>query len=135
MGTKSDSASPVDVADWKHIKKSSITSENVRNVVNMLAQNVGEARQTEPVEEATIIMRPEPEHSWVEQLGENEYRVHGRGAERIVALNDVTTPEALNYIDERLAKLGVPKLLTRAGVVEGDIVWIAQFSFEFVPEM
>jgi GTP-binding protein len=135
VGTKSDSASPVDVADWKHIKMSSITSENVRNVINMLAQNVGEARQTEPVEEATIIMRPEPEHSWVEQLGENEYRVHGRGAERIVALNDVTTPEALNYIDERLAKLGVPKLLTRAGVVEGDIVWIAQFSFEFVPEM
>jgi GTP-binding protein len=107
----------------------------VRNVVNMLAQNVGEARQSEPVEEATIIMRPEPEHSWVEQLGDNEYRVHGRSAERVVALNDVTTPEALNYIDERLAKLGVPKLLSRAGVVEGDVVWIAQFSFEFVPEM
>ena len=135
VGTKSDSANPTDVADWKHIKMSSITSENVRNVVNMLAQTVGEARQAEPVEEATIIMRPEPEHSWVEQLGENEYRVHGRSAERVVALNDVTTPEALNYIDERLAKLGVPKLLTRAGVVEGDVVWIAQFSFEFVPEM
>jgi GTP-binding protein len=135
VGTKSDSANPTDVADWKHIKMSSITSENVRNVVNMLAQSVGEARQSEPVEEATIIMRPEPEHSWVEQLGENEYRVHGRNAERVVALNDVTTPEALNYIDERLAKLGVPKLLTRAGVVEGDVVWIAQFSFEFVPEM
>jgi GTP-binding protein len=135
VGTKSDSANPTDVADWKHIKMSSITSENVRNVVNMLAQNVGEARQSEPMEEATIIMRPEPEHSWVEQLGENEYRVHGRNAERVVALNDVTTPEALNYIDERLAKLGVPKLLTRAGVVEGDVVWIAQFSFEFVPEM
>ena len=135
VGTKSDSANSTDVADWKHIKMSSITSENVRNVVNMLAQSVGEARQSEPVEEATIIMRPEPEHSWVEQLGENEYRVHGRNAERVVALNDVTTPEALNYIDERLAKLGVPKLLTRAGVVEGDVVWIAQFSFEFVPEM
>jgi len=135
VGTKSDSANPIDVADWKHIKMSSITSENVRNVVNLLAQTVGQARQSEPVEEATIIMRPEPEHSWVEQLGENEYRVHGRSAERVVALNDVTTPEALNYIDERLAKLGVPKLLTRAGVVEGDVVWIAQFSFEFVPEM
>jgi GTP-binding protein len=80
-------------------------------------------------------MRPEPEHSWVEKLGDNEYRVHGRGAERAVALNDVTTPEALNYIDGRLSKLGVPKLLTRAGVIEGDVVWIAEFSFEFTPEM
>ena len=49
--------------------------------------------------------------------------------------NDVTSPEALNYIDERLNKLGVPKLLNRANVREGDIVWIAEFSFEFVPEV
>ena len=52
-----------------------------------------------------------------------------------VALNDVTSSEALNYIDARLAKLGVPKLLARAGVREGDTVWIAEFSFEFVPEV
>ena len=53
----------------------------------------------------------------------------------MVALNDVTSPEALNYIDDRLAKLGVPRLLSRAGVREGDVVWISEFSFEFVPEM
>ena len=117
------------------MKMSSITTENVRSVVNALAQKVSEARTEEPVGEATIIMRPEPEHSWVEQLGENEFRVHGRAAERVVALNDVTTPEALNYIDERLNKLAVPKLLAKAGVKEGDVVWIAQFSFEYVPEM
>jgi GTP-binding protein len=103
--------------------------------VNLLAAQVGQARQAEPVNEATIIMRPEPEHAWVENIGEKEYRVHGRSAERVVALNDVTTPEALTYIDERLSKLGVTKLLTRAGVREGDVVWIAQFSFEFVPEV
>ena len=135
VGTKIDSAEADVIAQWSHMKMSSITTENVRNVVNTLAQLVSEARATEPDVEATIIMRPEPEHSWVDQLGENEYRVHGRAAERAVALNDVTTPEALNYIDERLAKLGVPKLLTKAGVREGDVVWIAQFSFEFVPEV
>ena len=135
VGTKIDSAEADVIAQWSHMKMSSITTENVRNVVNTLAQLVSEARATEPDVEATIIMRPEPEHSWVEQLDENEYRVHGRAAERAVALNDVTTPEALNYIDERLAKLGVPKLLTKAGVREGDVVWIAQFSFEFVPEV
>jgi GTP-binding protein len=135
VGTKIDSAESDVIAAWPHMKMSSITTENVRAVVNELAQTVSEARQAEPVIESTIIMRPEPEHSWVEQIGENEFRVHGRAAERVVALNDVTTPEALNYIDERLAKLGVPKMLTRAGVVEGDVVWISQFSFEFVPEM
>lgn len=135
IGTKVDSVPDDVVENWPHMTMSSITTHNVRQAVSELARLVDNARQTEPDVEATIIMRPEPEHSWVEQLGENEFRVHGRGAERIVALNDVTTPEALNYIDERLAKLGVPKLLTRAGVAEGDIVWISQFSFEFVPEM
>jgi GTP-binding protein len=135
VGTKIDSVERTVVEAWPHLSMSCITTENVRNVVNLLAAQVAHARQEEPVNEATIIMRPEPEHAWVEQLAENEYRVHGRSAERVVALNDVTTPEALNYIDERLAKLGVPKLLTRAGVREGDVVWIAQFSFEFVPEM
>jgi GTP-binding protein len=135
IGTKVDSVTDEVVQAWAHMTMSSITTHNVRQAVSELARLVDNARQTEPDVEATIIMRPEPEHSWVEQLGDNEFRVHGRGAERIVALNDVTTPEALNYIDERLAKLGVPKLLSRAGVAEGDIVWISQFSFEFVPEM
>lgn len=135
VGTKTDSV-PADVVDaWPHMSMSAITTHNVRQVVNALAEAVSHARSTEPVHEATIIMRPEPEHAWVEKLGENEYRVHGRSAERAVALNDVTTPEALNYIDDRLGKLGVPKLLSKAGVREGDVVWIAEFSFEFTPEM
>jgi Obg family GTPase CgtA-like protein len=66
---------------------------------------------------------------------ERTNRIHGRNAERVVALNDVTTPVALNYIDEKFAKLGIPKLLSKAGVREGDVVWVAQFSFEFVPEV
>lgn len=135
VGTKTDSITPEALAEWPHLSMSAITTQNVRKIVGELAQQVTYARDSEPDVEATVIMRPEPEHAWVEQLKQNEFRVHGRGAERIVALNDVTTPEALNYIDEKLAKLGVPKLLSRAGVREGDVVWISQFSFEFVPEV
>ena len=107
----------------------SVDTVTVKKVASLARIAIDEAAAERLVPELNNIL------GWVEQLGENEYRVHGRNAERVVALNDVTTPEALNYIDERLAKLGVPKLLTRAGVVEGDVVWIAQFSFEFVPEM
>ena len=135
VGTKTDSATPETMASWDHLSMSAITHHNVRQVVGEIARLVDAARREEPVGESTIIMRPEPEHAWVEQVGENEYRVHGRAAERAVALNDVTSPEALNYIDERLGKLGVPKLLARAGCREGDVVWIAEFSFEYVPEV
>lgn len=135
VGTKSDSATPEVIEGWQHMSMSSITTHNVRAVVNKLAELVSRARSHEPESTSTIVMRPEPEHAWVEQLDENEFRVHGRGVERAVALNDVTSPESLNYIDERLKKLGVPKLLSKAGVREGDVVWIAEFSFEFVPEV
>ena len=135
VGTKSDSATPEVIEGWQHMSMSSITTHNVRAVVNKLAELVSRARSNEPESTSTIVMRPEPEHAWVEQLDENEFRVHGRGVERAVALNDVTSPESLNYIDERLKKLGVPKLLSKAGVREGDVVWIAEFSFEFVPEV
>ena len=50
---------------------------------------------------------------------------------RVVALNDVTTPEALAFIDYRLEQLGVHRMLNRAGVQEGDVVWIGEFSFEY----
>lgn len=135
VGTKIDSVAIDVVEAWDHMSMSSVTTQGVRDVVNHLAALVAWARQEEPVHEATIILRPEPEHAWVEQVAEHEFRVHGRAAERAVALNDVTTPEALAYIDDRLSKLGVPKLLTKAGVVAGDVVWIAEFSFEFAPDM
>ena len=59
----------------------------------------------------------------------------GREVERIVALNDVTTPDALGYIDHRLEQLGVHRMLARAGAQEGDVVWIGEFSFEYQPDL
>jgi GTP-binding protein len=66
-------------------------------------------------------------------MGDGEFRVRGRDVERIVALNDVTTPDAVSYISHRLDRLGVMKLLARAGASEGDVVWIGDFSFEYQP--
>ena len=135
VGTKTDSVDADVLAAWPHMTMSAVTMSNVREVLFALAREVQRAREQEPEREATVIVRPEPEHAWVEQTGENEYRVHGRAAERVVALNDVTSPEALNYIDERLTKLGVPKMLARAGAQEGDVVWIAEFSFDYAPDL
>jgi GTP-binding protein len=87
------------------------------------------------VQEGIVIIRPEVDGAVVERLDENQFRVRGRNVERVVALNDVTTPEALNWIDERLKKLGVDRLLSRAGAQEGDIVWIGEFSFEYEPDL
>lgn len=134
VGTKIDAASAEMLADWQGPKISAATGAGVRDVVGILAALVHEARQRTVDSDAQVIIKPESEGAWVERIEEGAYRVHGRKAERAVHLNDVTTPEALNYIDERLKKLGVPRLLARAGAREGDVVWIGEFSFDYSPD-
>jgi GTPase len=79
--------------------------------------------------------RPDASGAAVERIADGEFRLLGRDVERVVALNDVTTPEALSYIDYRLERLGVPKMLAKAGAREGDVIWIGEFSFEYSPDL
>ena len=92
-----------------------------------------EARSAEPETDGFVVLRPEPEGVWVERMHNGEFTVHGRAAERIVALSDITSSDALAYIDHRMEKLGVGKALIKAGARPGDIVWIGTFSFEYAP--
>ena len=132
VGTKNDIGA--DTA-WDGPRISAFTTEGVRDLVTKMAQLVDEARREQPEHEGIVIIRPEVEGSMVERLEPGHFRVRGRDVERAVALNDVTTPEALNWIDDRLKKLGVDRLLSRAGASEGDIVWIGDFSFEYEPDL
>ena len=134
VGTKTDSATPEMLAAWDGPAISAVTNQGVRELVGRLASLVHDARQEQPVTEGRVILKPESDGAWVEKLAAGGFRVHGRKAERAVHLNDVTTPEALTYIEERLKKLGVPRLLARAGARAGDVVWIAGFSFDYSPD-
>ena len=116
---------------WDGPTMSAVTGEGLGPVVGKLSQMVVEARADAPEHDGFIIFRPAPEGVWIERLDDGSYRVHGRSAERVVALNDVTTHEALAYIDHRFKRLGVDKALTRAGVHDGDIVRVGTFTFEY----
>ena len=93
---------------------SAVTRDGVDRLVGAMAALVHEARQAEPVVDGVVLLRPEPTGAIVERLDDGAFRVRGRDVERVVALNDVTTPDALNYIAHRLERLGVNKLLARA---------------------
>jgi GTP-binding protein len=133
VGTKADAVQPDELAEmgWEHDVISAVTGQGVKELVGKMAALVHEARQQAPETEGMVVIRPVAEGAVVERLGEHEWRLAGREVERVVALNDVTTPEALAYIDSRLDKLGALKVLARAGVRDGDVVWIGDFSFEY----
>ena len=130
VGTKADMATE----EWDGMSISAVTNQGVRELVGRMASLVHQARQEQPESEGLVIIRPEPEGARVERLGDHEFRLVGRQVERVVALNDVSTPEALNFIDHQLKRLNIPRLLARAGVMEGDVIWIGEFSFEYQPD-
>jgi GTP-binding protein len=135
VGTKVDSAEPDLVNGWDGMTISAVTHQGVRELVGVLAALVHDARQEIPVSAGRVVIKPESDGAWVEKTEEGVFRIHGRKAERAVHLNDVSTSEALSYIEERLKKLGVPRLLARAGATEGDVVWIGDFSFDYAPDV
>ena len=130
VGSKADIA----VEDWDGLRISAVTGQGVRELVGRLAALVHEARRDQPSDGGLVILRPEADGGRVERLGDHVFRLIGRQVERVVALNDVTTPDALSYIDFQMKRLGVPRLLSRAGAQDGDVIWIANFSFEYQQE-
>jgi GTP-binding protein len=92
---------------------------------------VEEARAAEPVAEAFVLHEPLAEGFRVEREPNGDFRVVGRPVERAVALSDITTPDAREYVRQRLQRLGVDRALERAGVQEGDTVHIGNMAFEY----
>jgi GTP-binding protein len=137
VGTKVDAVQPdeLEAMGWDRPVISAVTRQGTRELVGQMAALVHESRQSEPEPEGLVVIRPEVTGAVIERVDDREFRLVGREVERVVALNDVTTPEALGYIDYRLEQLGVHKMLARAGAQEGDVVWIGEFSFEYRPDL
>ncbi|MFK7918829.1 MAG: GTPase ObgE [Ilumatobacter sp.] len=136
VGTKADMVQEGDleVMEWDGDVMSAITGDGLSKLVGKMASNVHDARQAIVYQDGLIVIRPDAAGATVVREDDGSFRLEGRDVERVVALNDVTTPEALGYIDHRLERLGVPKMLAKAGAEEGDIIWIGAFSFEYVPD-
>ncbi|HEY8092803.1 MAG TPA: GTPase ObgE [Acidimicrobiales bacterium] len=133
VGTKVDVAGH-DHTEYPELRMSAVNGDGVMDVVFRLGALVADTRAAEPEPEGFVVIRPEVEGVTVSRESEHEFRVLGRQAERAVALSDVSDRQALDYIDERMKRLGVAKALARAGAQSGDVVHIGEFSFEYEPD-
>jgi GTP-binding protein len=80
------------------------------------------------------VYRPGEEEGFeVEPAGEGRWRVAGRGIELLFARHDVSNPEALEYLEQRLREIGVLAELQRAGFERGDSVVVGGEEFELDP--
>ncbi|MDQ3398461.1 MAG: GTPase ObgE [Deinococcota bacterium] len=83
----------------------------------------------------TAAQRLEVDHTRVErEMDGHSWRVRGGEIEGLVARFDATNSEAVAYLHRHFMGLGLAKLLKRAGVKDGDSVYIGGASFEYFDE-
>ncbi len=113
---------------------SSFTGEGIEAVVHQIGDLVEEIRNAVPERPSRIIHRPEPEDIKIQRSEDGVWEVIDRDVIRTVNLNDLTNPDALDYIHSRLKSMGVDRALNRIGIKESEIVRIGRLEFSYESE-
>ena len=129
--------SKVDVASepFDGLSVSAVTRAGLDEFVSQVALLVDEARAAEGDPEPFVILRPAEQGFSVLREGARTWRVKGRPAERAVALADVTTADAIVYVQQRLRRMGVDRALAKAGARDGDTVRIGTVELTYEEAM
>ncbi|HVB42662.1 MAG TPA: GTPase ObgE [Streptosporangiaceae bacterium] len=109
---------------------SAASGEGLRELAFALAAIIGQARQAAPQALPTrLVIRPEPVAGPDFELvrtGANSFLVTGAKPCRWIRQTDFMNDEAVGYLADRLAKLGVEKALSEAGAERGAEVLIGE---------
>jgi GTPase len=131
VGSRADTATPEVVAGFDGLAISAVTGTGLDELVGILRVSVEAARSLDPEPESFVTLRPVPEGVRIGRRDDGSFEVLGRQAERAVGLSDLTNPEAMDVVRERLARIGVDRALARAGARNGDVVHIGALSFDY----
>ena len=131
IGARADIALPETLEQFSGHIVSSVTGLGTAELIGRLRQAVEEVRASTPAPDAYVVHRPTPEGIRIDRDESGGFVVVGREALRAVGVSDLTNPEALDYVHERLGSLGVDRALARAGARNGDPVHIGKLSFEY----
>ncbi|MCD9593781.1 GTPase ObgE, partial [Streptomyces sp. 8ZJF_21] len=112
---------------YQVLEVSAVAHLGLKELSFALAKIVADAREAKPKEEATrIVIRPKAvdDAGFTVVAEEGFYRVLGEKPERWVRQTDFANDEAVGYLADRLARLGVEEELVKAGAHGGDEVVI-----------
>ncbi|MFI5916605.1 GTPase ObgE [Dactylosporangium sp. NPDC051541] len=116
---------------------SAVSHEGLRELTFALAGLVKEHRLATPAPERTrIVIRPvavDDSGFTIDRDDEGVFVVHGGAPERWVRQTNFDNDEAVGYLADRLARLGVETALKKAGAQPGDPVRIGPREFDWQP--
>jgi GTPase len=109
---------------------SAATREGLRELAFTMAALIAEARQALPPPQPTrLVIRPAPVAGpdfQVVRSGENRFLIRGEKPRRWILQTDFSNDEAVGYLADRLARLGVEDALAEAGALPGAEVLIGE---------
>lgn len=122
---------------------SAATHEGLRELGFAMAELVTAARASAPEPEPErVVLRPAPARDAgfeIVRTADGAYLITGTKTARWVNQTDFANDEAVGYLADRLARLGVEEALARAGAVPGDTVLIGEpddaVVFDWDPEL
>jgi GTP-binding protein len=127
---------------WRVFTVSAVSHEGLRGLGFALAEIVEQYRAALPEPEATrIVLRPTPvdETGFTVTVEDGRFRVRGLKPERWVRQTDFSNDEAVGYLSDRLARLGVEDALVEQGAEPGAEVVIGSDDdgvvFDFAPQL
>jgi GTPase len=109
---------------------SAASTEGLRELSYTMAAVIAAARAAAPPAEPTrIVLRPAPVAGpdfQIVAIGENSFRVIGDKPRRWILQTDFSNDEAVGYLADRLAKLGIEQALAATGATPGAEVLIGE---------
>jgi GTP-binding protein len=122
---------------------SAATTEGLRDLAFAMASAITQARAAAPAAEPTrLVLRPEPVAGPDFELiktGQNSFVVRGDKPRRWILQTDFSNDEAVGYLADRLAKLGIEEALAEANAEPGAQVLIGEEDnsvvFDWDPEV
>jgi len=114
-------------------KISAATRQGVREVLNYTLEFLSNIVEEEEELEITDIeeLRVQEEEMRVE-VEDGIYVVTGGNVRKIVGSTNFDDYESMQYFQRALIKCGAIKMLEKAGIQEGDTVYMYGIEFEFV---
>jgi GTPase len=123
---------------WPVFEVSTVSHEGLRPLTFALWDMVSSYRASQPeIVPRRPVIRPVPVDEsgfTVESDGEGGFVVHGTRPERWIAQTDFNNDEAVGYLGDRLARLGVEDELLRLGAKPGCAVTIGDMTFDWEPQ-
>jgi len=130
VGSKADVAQ----FDFDGLKISAVTRTGIEEFLGKLGELVDQARRDQVADESYIVHNPKAEGFKITREDDGGFRIAGRSIERVVAMSDLSNEDALDYVHQKMMRMGVEKAMRKHGISHGDIVRIGEMEFEFEDE-